>query len=194
MRNKLKRAGISILVMAMMASAVYALAPVPTAKRAKGYWYQIGAAWNPAFRLQSMSSTAGTKVLEVLSDTGTSVFSVTREGFVGGQMTPGVGAKQTVATNAALTLPLGVGIIPVAGSGGAVTGVTIPNGTQAGQMLMIIGTHATNTVTFSVNGATNINGAHGGTTRVLGLSDTWQLVWDATQTTWDEVSYTSHNQ
>jgi hypothetical protein len=140
--------------------------------------------------LSGMTSV-GTAALPV---TGAASFSATSTVTMAGKwiLTPlalqTVGAGDTIQTDAAK--------IRVAGSGGAVTMTSTPTleaGTE-GQMLLILGTHATNTVTLqadsSVAGTKLMLGA---TTRALGLGDQILLSWDATIAMWCEVSFVNNS-
>lgn len=139
-------------------------------------------------QLKQKTSTALTKIVEFFDNSDNSVFSVTREGFYSGchSYSPDVVANNTLATAGTLTLTAGKDYFPVVGTPGAVTGCLLPTGSKDGQIITLKGTHNTNTVTFSVNGGSNILGLNGGTTRALALGDIWQLHWDGIETKWIE--------
>jgi hypothetical protein len=85
--------------------------------------------------------------------------------------------------------------IAVIGNGGAVTLTatpTITNPPTDGQLLLIKGTSAANTVTLQDE--TSLAGTRlklGGATRLLGLNDTILLSWDAAVSLWSEVAFTN---
>ena len=118
--------------------------------------------------------------------------SVAATGQVSGAL---VDAADTVAHNTlgaagALTLTAGKGYFPVIGSAGtARTGCTIPNGSVSGQIIVLEGTDNTATVSFTVNGASNIAAPSQLSSRTLGLCDQWILVWDAITGKWVEAHY-----
>lgn len=109
--------------------------------------------------------------IQILSSGKLIVGSATQTPAAGGQITPSGTAVRT------------------SGSGGAVTlGATaIANGDSTGQMLLLIGTSDTNTVT--INDASNTN--LGAASRVLGLNDTLLLVYVAGQG-WNEIAYSNN--
>lgn len=107
-----------------------------------------------------------------------------------GQMVHAGDTLQTLLSFAAVTLTAGKGLIPVGGNGGSVTGVTIPNGSYTGQEITLIGSSDTNTVSFNVNGTTNIAAASGFTTRTLGNYDVWRLIWFSGK--WSEVAFSNN--
>ena len=83
----------------------------------------------------------------------------------------------------------------VAGSSGPVTTTaapTIADGTD-GQMLYVVGTNDTNTLTLQDEGTlASSNLALGSTSRVLGLGDVLVLMYDTTAASWIEVSFTNN--
>lgn len=145
------------------------------------YLRQDGSA-DAAFYTKTTST--GANGWQVFSGLNPNVTTVTTSGDItttGGNLVGGLVAAtqavQNIAGSGAVTLTAGKSTYLVAGNGGAVTGVTVPNGTVNGTLLTLIGTDNTNTVTLSVNGATNIAAANGVTTRVLGKYDILQLIW-----------------
>jgi len=94
-------------------------------------------------------------------------------------------AASTLAAGATLTQTARAH--EVEGSGGAVTldGTTpIAAGETDGQRLRLVGAHATNTVTIAATGtAAGLNG-----NVTLGLHESIELVWDAGNAVWEEVS------
>ena len=84
------------------------------------------------------------------------------------------------------TITIDNGIVRVAGDGGAAvldSGDAIEDGAVDGQMVIIQGTHDTNTVQI----ADNVNTALTGVV-TLGAGDTLQLIWDKDESLWYEVS------
>lgn len=94
-------------------------------------------------------------------------------------------AASTLAASATLTQTAPTH--EVQGSGGAVTLDTttpITAGEEDGQLLRLVGAHATNTVTIVASGtAAGLNG-----NVTLGLHDSIVLAWDADNSTWEEIS------
>lgn len=109
------------------------------------------------------------------------------------------GAKTFLTSSAIQSLAAGSTLSPdatkvrVVGNGGAVTIGTTPSITNPvadGQLLIIMGTDNTNTVTFQRESA--LPGSKlrlGAATRVLGLYDTLTLLWDQTTGFWTEVAF-----
>lgn len=179
------------LVGALGVTAALAAPPV----NSKALYWRFLSGQGTAVTFQQQTSTANTKILDLKDDSAATVFSVDREGDVVGTTLSGVlvraaDSTQTLAGSAALALTSGKSFFPVAGSGGAVTGCTIPNGATAGTVITVVGTHATSTVQFAVNGATNIAAANGITTRTLATSDLLTLIW--TGTAWAEIAFNNN--
>jgi len=79
-------------------------------------------------------------------------------------------------------------IIRVVGDGGAVTldvSPAIEDGVSDGQMIIIQGTHNTNTVTIADDCNCQLDS---GASAVLGQGDTIQLIWDSGDSDWYEIS------
>jgi len=98
---------------------------------------------------------------------------------------------QTIA--AGTTIVTSSGIVRVAGDGGAVTCTsdpTVTNGDTDGQIIIIQGTHDTNTVTIQDedNNAGSTLELAGGVNFALGLGDTIQLMWDSGESKWFEIT------
>lgn len=85
--------------------------------------------------------------------------------------------------------------IAVIGNGGAVTLTATPTITvpaNDGQLLLIKGTSAVNTVTLQdITALAGTQLKLGNATRLLGLNDTILLSWDAAVSLWSEVAYTN---
>lgn len=95
-----------------------------------------------------------------------------------------VGAGTTLAPSLRTT------VSRIAGSGGPVTlnaTTAIADGEEDGQLLILIGTNDTNTVT--INDAANTD--LGAATRVLALGSALMLIYNSTRTLWEEVSFKS---
>jgi hypothetical protein len=171
--------------------AAGAAAPV----NSKALYWRFLSGQGTAVTFQQQTATANTKILDLKDDSAATVFSVDREGDIAGTTFSGVTIRaadstQTLAGSGALTLTSAKSLFPVAGMSGAVTGCTVPDGATAGTLITIVGTHATNTVQFAVNGATNIAAANGVTTRTLATSDLLNLIW--TGTAWAEIAFNNN--
>lgn len=109
----------------------------------------------------------------------------------GGLFLPASATQSLVAAN---TINPNAAKVKVVGSGGAVTLTSTPSITAPladGQLLLIQGTHATNTLTVQDEGTLPSSGLRlGAATRVLGLGDTLLLTWDAATSIFYEVAYT----
>lgn len=110
-----------------------------------------------------------------------------------GYLISGEGALRLKSTDSTLaasaTLTPTHPVHRVDGSGGAVTldGTTaIADGSVAGQVLVLIGTHATNTVKVPNSANTRLNGSV-----TLALGDVIILWWDSTDSNW--VEFTRNN-
>lgn len=107
---------------------------------------------------------------------------------------PTAGATQSLLAATAIN-PVGLKI-KVVGNGGAVVLVATPTITAPatdGQLLLIQGTDATNTVTLQDEGSLAGTGLElGAATRVLGLGDTILLTWDSATSKWYEVAFTNN--
>lgn len=107
-------------------------------------------------------------------------------------------SSERLTTQAVQTLAAGTAIVAndrrvrVVGSGGAVTSTaapTIADGVD-GQVLIVEGTHDTNTITLSdVGTLPSSNLRLGDTTRVLAKGETLTLMFDGTDSLWYELSY-----
>lgn len=76
----------------------------------------------------------------------------------------------------------------IAGSGGSVVMSANPQlaaGNKEGQLRILFGTHATNTVTLNDGNGLSLGAA----TRVLGLNSSLMLAWDSAGAKWIEVAY-----
>lgn len=182
---------LAALVLFLCVGSALAAAPV----NSKAIYWRFLSGQGTAVTLQQQTSTANTKILDLKNHSATSVLTVDREGDVVGATFAGVQIRaaddtQTLEAAGELALTAGKSFFPVAGDGGAVTGCTLPDGTTAGTVITIAGTHATNTVQFAVNGATNIAAANGITTRTLATSDLLTLVW--TGSAWAETSFNNN--
>lgn len=85
--------------------------------------------------------------------------------------------------------------VRVAGSGGAVTLTSTPTIADGvdGQIVYILGTHDTNTLTVQDQGTlASSNLELAASTRVLGKGDILQLMFDATDSVWYEVSFANN--
>lgn len=186
----------STLVLGVLGALLgVSMAVAAPAVNSKAIYWKFLSGQGTAVTFQQQTSTADAKILDLKDDSATTVFSVDREGDVASTSISGIqvraaDATQTLAGSGALTLTAGKSLFPVAGMGGAVTGCTIPDGTVAGTVITIVGTHATNTVQFAVNGATNIAAANGQTTRTLATSDLLTLMW--TGTAWAELGFNNN--
>lgn len=104
-------------------------------------------------------------------------------------------------TSALQTLAAGNTILPnagkvrVVGSGGPITLIstpTITNPAADGQLLLIVGTHAVNTLTVQDNGTlAGSNLKLGAVSRALGLGSILLLSWDSTTSLWLEIAFRS---
>lgn len=103
-----------------------------------------------------------------------------------GQFVQAKDATQTLAGSASLAITSGKSFFPVAGSGGAVTGLGVASGTTDGKTITIIGTSDTNTCQFADAATLNLGSA----TRTLGLDDTLRLVWITDH--WSELSFSNN--
>lgn len=107
---------------------------------------------------------------------------------------PTAGATQSLLAATAIN-PVGLKI-KVVGNGGAVVLVATPTITAPatdGQLLLIQGTDATNTVTLQDEGSLAGTGLElGAATRVLGLGDTILLTWDSGTSRWYEVAFSNN--
>lgn len=122
----------------------------------------------------------GTAILDDLVDIGDQSFTM-----ISGVVIPYHAATSSVLAAAATLTPANV-VHKVSGSGGAVTlsGTTaIANGSVNGQVLILQGDHATNTVTIQNGANVQLRGEI-----VLGLYDFLCLRWDTTIGDWIEMS------
>ena len=104
----------------------------------------------------------------------------------------GVTTQTLVATDAILASETNV--IPVAGSGGAVTLTstpTIANG-DPWQVILIVGTDNTNTVTIQDNSAIASNVDLGGANVTLGNTDYLALIFNDLNTEWERLFSTNN--
>lgn len=109
--------------------------------------------------------------------------ALTRDGS-GNLLPKAPSASNTLASLATLTPTAAVHKIQ--GSGGAVTlhaTTAIADGTADGQLLLLQGAHAANTVTIPAASNTNLNGPC-----TLGLGETLYLRWDLALSAWYEIT------
>lgn len=108
-------------------------------------------------------------------------------GFLFGADSPGM--KFSVATStlaAAATLTPTATLHRVQGTPGAVTlsaATPIAAGAFNGQLLLLTGAHAANTVTIQTGGNVDLNGDI-----TLGLGQSVMLVWNSTRSAWEELN------
>jgi hypothetical protein len=105
-----------------------------------------------------------------------------------GNFVAGAQTVQTVTQAGAITTADGFSFYPVVGNAGAVTAVTMPNTGTAGQVVILHGTSASNTVQVADN-AGNLRLASA--TRTLALNDNLGLVFDGAGL-WSECFFSAN--
>jgi hypothetical protein len=170
----------------VLALAVAALAWGQSARvSSKGWWYNCQPHGLQAdFIFQTQNTTAGHKIISVLDSAGNEVSSVSSAGSAGQIVAADGGSVQTIPNGTTtLTVAPGISLIRVVGTGATTLGGTpiITAGTAIGQMIILMGTSDTNTVTVPDSGNCNLSAA-----AVLGNQDTLTLIWDGTK--WVQTS------